>query len=59
MNIFKKIFKKRKKEKEPECWYNNFHQTKKRRGQTIENADPGSGIDSALESKMFFISSSH
>lgn len=31
MNIFKRIFGKKDKEKENECWYNNHHEKKRKR----------------------------
>ena len=42
MNIFKKIFKKRKKEKKPECWYNNAHDE-----SGIRTADPADTVGAA------------
>jgi hypothetical protein len=38
MNIFKKIFGKRKKTQNDECWYNNSHEKKRSRwSQPVES----------------------
>ena len=39
MNIFKKLFSKRKKkeEKKPECWYNNYHERTKTEWVPLED----------------------
>ena len=42
MNIFKRIFgkKKREKKQENECWYNNSHEDSfEAKGEPLENAD--------------------
>ena len=42
MCIFKRLFKnKKEKTKEPECWYNNAHEQKKRRWNAPDDGATG------------------
>ena len=37
MRFLRKLFKRNKKEKKEDCWYNNFHeQTKTEKGEPLE-----------------------
>ena len=57
MNIFEKLFGKRKKEEEKpknECWYNNAHENGEALGDPLENANSGTGasLDHAIVNGM-------
>ncbi len=36
MNFLKRLFRRKKKKAEPECWYNNSHEKKRRRWHNPE-----------------------
>ena len=52
MNIFKKLFKGKKKQvkQENECWYNNYHEKKGRWEFNPEAADIGATIPAEVSS---------
>lgn len=52
MNILKKLFKNKKKQKKQEnqCWYNNYHEKKSRWDFHPESADLGGTIPAEISS---------